>query len=469
MNRRLPSTPPTLPGFVFVRALGSGGFADVFCYEQDMPRRVVAVKVLLAELVNDDVRRMFRAEADLMAQLSSHPSILTVYQAGVAADGRPYLVMEYCSSTLAERYRSAPLPISEVLAIGVRIASAVEAAHRQGVLHRDIKPSNILTTAYGHPVLGDFGIAASVVEGERGSAGVSIPWSAPEVLAEDRASVASEVWSLGATVYSLLAGRSPFEAAGGSNGSAALIARIQKARFTPTGRADAPERLERVLARAMSRRPGDRQASALELLRDLQSVEEDLGLSQTPGDLEVEEWAAAPIVDPVERTRLAPAVPGAGAGAEPSGSAPAAGRRPDSRPGQRWASDDSAGVSSVPSRRRLGWGVAVAVAMLVGVIAAGAGVWLALGRDDPIPVVAELRADVEGTIVTFAWDDPGIDDREAFLVRVEGQDTPARRETVFAVPARAGDRLCATVRVTRDGRSGAPSAERCIDVEEPGG
>ncbi|UOE44621.1 serine/threonine-protein kinase [Agromyces larvae] len=466
MNRRLPSTPPTLPGFVFVRALGSGGFADVFCYEQDMPRRVVAVKVLLAELVNDEVRRMFRAEADLMAQLSSHPSILTVYQAGVAADGRPYLVMEYCSSTLAERYRSAPLPISEVLAIGVRISSAVEAAHRQGVLHRDIKPSNILTTAYGHPVLGDFGIAASVVEGEHGAAGVSIPWSAPEVLADDRASVASEVWSLGATVYSLLAGRSPFEVPGGANGSAALIARIEKARLNPTGRADVPERLEQVLARAMSRRPAERQASALELLRDLQAVEEELGLSQTPGDLEVQEWASAPLadpVDPVDRTRLAPA-------AEPG---EAGGRRAESRGARRWVSDGPAdasiGVPAPPSRRRLGWGVAAALAMLVGVIAAGAGFWLALGSDDPIPVVADLRADVDGTIVTFAWDDPGIDEREAFLVRVEGQDTPARRETALDVPARAGERLCATVRVTRDGRSGAPSAERCVEVEESGG
>ena len=131
VSRRLPSTPPNLPGFEFVRVLGSGGFADVFLYEQNMPRRLVAVKVLLAGVVNDDMRQMFQAEANLMAQLSSHPSILTVYQASVAADGRPYLVMEYCSASIGQRYRATQLPLAEVLSIGVRIASAVETAHRR--------------------------------------------------------------------------------------------------------------------------------------------------------------------------------------------------------------------------------------------------------------------------------------------------------------------------------------------------
>jgi serine/threonine protein kinase len=92
--RRLPSQPPVLPGFSHVHVLGSGGFADVFLYEQNMPRRQVAVKVMLSEVVNDQVRQMFQAEANLMAQLSSHPSILTVYEASVSSDGRPYLVME---------------------------------------------------------------------------------------------------------------------------------------------------------------------------------------------------------------------------------------------------------------------------------------------------------------------------------------------------------------------------------------
>ena len=126
MGRRLPSQPPTLPGFSFVRILGSGGFADVFLYEQDSPRRQVAVKVMLSEYVNNHVRQMFAAEADLMAQLSAHPSILTVYQSGVAGDGRPYLVMELCSQTLGMGYRNNRLSAAPPILMPTRNASAAE-------------------------------------------------------------------------------------------------------------------------------------------------------------------------------------------------------------------------------------------------------------------------------------------------------------------------------------------------------
>ena len=103
---RAPSTPPELPGYTVQRLIGLGGFADVFLYRQHLPARDVAVKVLLAPTLDDDVRARFVTEANLMAQLSHHPAIVTVHHAGFAKDGRPYLVMEYCSQPgLAERYR----------------------------------------------------------------------------------------------------------------------------------------------------------------------------------------------------------------------------------------------------------------------------------------------------------------------------------------------------------------------------
>ena len=100
MTRRLPSAPPLLPGLDYVRPLGSGGFADVFLYQQDMPRRQVAVKVLPIGERDPDLLRMFNAEADVLAHLSAHPAIVTVYQAGISADGRPYIVMEFCPGSL---------------------------------------------------------------------------------------------------------------------------------------------------------------------------------------------------------------------------------------------------------------------------------------------------------------------------------------------------------------------------------
>ncbi|MGV3732513.1 MAG: serine/threonine-protein kinase, partial [Microcella sp.] len=325
MARRRPSDPPVLPGFSHVRLLGSGGFADVFLYEQNMPRRQVAVKVMLADVVTEHVRQMFQVEANLMAQLSSHPGILTVYQASISADGRPYLVMELCSSQLAARYRAERIPVAEVLRIGVQIGSAVETAHRSAVLHRDIKPSNILTTVYGHPVLSDFGIASTLSAAENAeSVGLSIPWSAPEVLLDETAgTVASEVWSLAATVYTLLAGRSPFEVLDGSNASADLIGRIARAKVPPIDRDDVPASLQAVLRRAMSREPGKRQQSALELVRDLQRIEAELGLVATQADVAMDDWALASIGDPGDRTIVRAVAPRA-----PSRPSP---RRPASR------------------------------------------------------------------------------------------------------------------------------------------
>ncbi|OYC94958.1 serine/threonine-protein kinase [Microbacterium sp. Yaish 1] len=297
MASRLPSAPPGLAGFTYVRPLGTGGFADVFLFEQNLPRRPVAVKVLLEDIVDESLLRMFNAEADVMARLSSHPSILTIYEASISSDGRPYIVMEYCPTSLTNRYRREVIPVAEVLQLGVKIGSALETAHRSGLLHRDIKPSNILITTFGTPVLSDFGIAAAISgrsDGEEVFA-MSVPWSAPEIIDERvSGSVAAEVWGLGATLYSLLAGRSPFERAGsGQNSREQLKSRIRKAAYTPIGRADVPERLEQVLARAMSRDPGARHATAADLAHDLQLVQHELGLPHTPMEVAVDEWAAA--------------------------------------------------------------------------------------------------------------------------------------------------------------------------------
>ena len=299
MGRRLPSAPPVLSGYTYVRPLGTGGFADVFLFEQNMPRRSVAVKVLLQDIVDDDVLRSFNAEADVMARLSSHPSILTVYNASISADGRPYLVMEFCPGSYSARERAKPLPVATVLNVAVRIAGALETAHRSKVLHRDIKPSNILTTTFGGPVLGDFGIAASLAGGASSAGGelfaMSLPWSAPEVVDErTTGTVATEVWSFGATLYSLLADRAPFELAVGSNGSRAqLKQRINRAKYTSIGRADVPASLESLLARMMSRDPAARQASLLECAHDLQRVERELGLPFTALEVADEAWASA--------------------------------------------------------------------------------------------------------------------------------------------------------------------------------
>jgi eukaryotic-like serine/threonine-protein kinase len=292
---RLPASAPILAGFTYLRPLGSGGFADVFLYEQNLPRRQVAVKVLPTEVRDLAVRRMFHAEADSLARLSAHPSILTIHQASVAPDGRPYFVTEYCPASLGERYRRELIGVPEALAVGVKMACALETAHRFGLLHRDVKPSNLLITEFGAPVLSDFGIATSLTTDNRADIfAMSVPWSAPEIIAGTTAgSVGSEVWALGATIYSLLAGRSPFERAAGQNSVEQLKQRIAKAAYPQIGRADLPATAEGVIAAALRRDPAQRPASALEFAQALQSAQRECGLLETPLELATNGWEAS--------------------------------------------------------------------------------------------------------------------------------------------------------------------------------
>ncbi|MEZ5129833.1 MAG: serine/threonine-protein kinase [Micropruina glycogenica] len=226
----MPQLPaPTIAGLTYERRLGAGGYADVYLYQQALPARRVAVKVLRDSDLASGVVQRFRSEANAMALLE-HPHIVPVYATGSTTDGRPYLVMMYDPrASLAERVKHERLGVAEALRIGIQLASAVETAHRAGLLHRDIKPANVLTSQYGTPGLTDFGIAAEVSEADDDDTGVSVPWSPPEVLyVTAPASARSDVYSLAATVWHLLVGRSPFEQPGRDNSHYALMKRIRE-------------------------------------------------------------------------------------------------------------------------------------------------------------------------------------------------------------------------------------------------
>lgn len=298
--RRSPSQPPELPGYTFVKLLGSGGFSDVFLYDQKLPRRRVAVKVLLTEELTAANRAAFVAEANLMAQLSAHPYIVTIYQADVAGDARPYFVMEYCSGpSLAERYKRETFAVADALRTGVRLSSAVATAHAAGILHRDIKPGNVLSNDYGWPALTDFGISSALDDdfpshttttlselsdtGTSGqSIGMSVPWSPPEMFEDDpEPDVRSDVFSLAATIWTILAGQTPFEVRGRSNGTLDLIGRIERGAITPMDRDDVPRSLLAVLQKGMATDRADRFATAVDFARALQRVELELGYAPT--------------------------------------------------------------------------------------------------------------------------------------------------------------------------------------------
>lgn len=345
-SKRPIAPPPPIPGFTYISLLGSGGFSDVYLYEQDRPRRKVAVKVLLSDLKTEGARRRFESEANLMAQLSSHPYIVTIYEAEVTDAGHSYLAMEYCSRpSLDVRYRRQRFSVDEVLAVGIQVASAVETAHRAGIAHRDIKPANILVTDYNRPALTDFGISGTLGDTADEDAGMSIPWSPPEQFSDGPVDgIMVDVWALGATLYTLLAGRSPFVMPGTDNSQRELISRITNSPLPRLGRADVPDSLERALSTAMAKSAASRYSSAHAFALALQRIQAELNLSVTPFEVLEEQHQddnhpddgfeetrvrSIAAIDP-ERTGSAPTFPartrpqGPGNGAPPSGFPPSA-------------------------------------------------------------------------------------------------------------------------------------------------
>lgn len=463
MSRRPPAVPPDLPGFTPVRHLGSGGFADVYLYSEQLLGRQVAVKVLLSDKLGADAIDHFTNEANLMAQLSNHPSIVSVHTAGVSDDGRPYLVMEYCSRpNLQARYRAARFSQAEALRIGIQIAGAVETVHRAGVLHRDIKPANILVTDYGRPALTDFGIAATASSSTQ--TGMSVPWAPPEALAADgRSDERSDVYSLAATLYTLLAGRTPFELPGASNTSVDLMGRVQAMPLPPIGRPDVSPSFERALATAMAKDPAHRYASALEFARALQRVQIESGMQPTAVDVmeDAPEPAAFDPDDNATRIRSVSTIDAQGEGiSRPTAPLPSPGAdtigappRPRFNPAPLAVPDappvDDTALRSplvrepAPAREvarpRRWWPFAipagVAVLAVVWLVVSGLGATSLPGPgpttagptvapQDPVPtgavpMVEELTGTVEKGRATFTWVNPEPLDGDVYLWRLD--------------------------------------------------
>jgi Protein kinase domain len=208
------SAPPHIAGLAEWRPLATGGFSMVWQARQESLNRLVAVKVDDRKLTSESERRRFLREAGAAGRMSGHPGIVTVHDAGILPDNRPYLVMELCpggslSKWLKPEERKTQERVREV---GVRIADALAAAHARGVLHRDVKPANILIDAYDNPGLADFGLAIIPEPGSELSETLEAltPAYAPrEVIYGEAPTEASDVYSLAATLYALLAGRAP--------------------------------------------------------------------------------------------------------------------------------------------------------------------------------------------------------------------------------------------------------------------
>ena len=279
----MPVLPPTIPGLTYKGFIGSGGFADVYLYESASPVRNVAVKVLHDKNLSQQWVRRFAVEANTMAALE-HPYIVRVHSSGLTADGRPYIEMAYYpDESLAQAVAKEPLPVAEVLRIGVQLASAIAAAHQVGLMHRDIKPANVLVDKFGDPALTDFGIASHIHEADPNDSSLSVPWAPPEaIFANAPLDRRCDIYSLAATMWHLLVGHSPFELPGGDNKPTSMMVRVRDLTAPSTGRGDVPESLERLLRQALAKDPRLRPSTADDFARALNAIEEELRLRPTP-------------------------------------------------------------------------------------------------------------------------------------------------------------------------------------------
>lgn len=202
---------PAVPGLSGLSVLARGGYATIYRATQDWVGREVAVKVENRTLDSERDQRRFLREARAAGQMSSHPYVVDLYDAGVTEDQHPYMIMELCDGSYHERLKAAPLTPYETRDVGVKIADALAEAHLAGVLHRDVKPANLLISRWGQPQLADFGLAV-LAETRETSITLEVltpAYAPPETFRHGPPTAAVDVYGLCATLYAMLAGRPP--------------------------------------------------------------------------------------------------------------------------------------------------------------------------------------------------------------------------------------------------------------------
>ena len=286
----------TISHYRILELLGSGGMGQVFRAEDTRLGRQVAIKFLSSDLARDPAAlERFQREARSASALN-HPNICTVYDLG-AQNGRPYLVMEVLEGqTLRERIAGRPLPIDSVLEFGAQIADGLDAAHLRGIVHRDIKSANIFITARGQAKILDFGlakqgatrrIADAVGPGNStmalttdnllltspGSAMGTITYMSPEQARGEELDARTDLFSLGAVLYEMATGRTPF------NGSTSAIVFDEILNRTPVSPSslnpDVPPKLEEIIGKALEKDRDLRYQTAAELRADLKRLKRD--------------------------------------------------------------------------------------------------------------------------------------------------------------------------------------------------
>jgi serine/threonine protein kinase/tetratricopeptide (TPR) repeat protein len=273
----------TLGRYRVLEKIGRGGMGEVFLAEDTSLHRRVALKFLPPEMQQDaEALKRFVREARSAAALD-HPYICHINEVA-EAEGGEFIVMEYVEGqSLRGRIEQGPLPLEEVLQVGIETAEALEAAHGKGIVHRDIKPENIMLTKTGHAKVMDFGLAKQVgppAEAEIGGPTLTLltsegatmgtpAYMSPEQLRGQPADARSDIWALGVTLYEMASGARPFQGQSGFEVSSAILNKPPQP-LPPA----VPAELGAVISRCLEKDPDKRYQRAEDLRAALEAVRE---------------------------------------------------------------------------------------------------------------------------------------------------------------------------------------------------
>jgi serine/threonine protein kinase len=260
--------------YTILEEISGGGMAVVYKARCTLLNRIVAIKVLKSEFASDeDFVRRFRREAQAAASLS-HPNIVSIYDVG-QEDGLHYIVMEYVEGkTLKELIKQkAPIPLTEVIEMGIQICDALECAHKNKIVHRDIKSQNIMITSDGRIKVTDFGIARATGGAtitNTGNIFGSVQYFSPEQARSDTVDERSDLYSVGIVLYEAFTGQLPFN---GQTPVAIALKQIQeKPEYITNIIPGFPEQLEWIVQKCLDKSPDDRYQNAKMLKNDLMSA-----------------------------------------------------------------------------------------------------------------------------------------------------------------------------------------------------
>ena len=266
-------------GFGDLRLLDSAGPVSLYAARELETGRAVSLKVL-DEHAPDFVREALDREADRLALVDTHPHVVTFYRHATLDDGRRALVLEASTGSAAAAAHAGQLSVPVAVAIGLKVAGALETVHRAGLVHCAVQPRSILLSEFDEPLLADFGAAVAVGQSTVVAVHETGPHLAPELLLGDAPTPATDVYELSATLYELLAGRAAFRAYDGES-PAAISLRILAGGVRPLVAPEIPLELSDLLVWGMSADPAERPPGAAWLAEELSRLEHKQGWPRT--------------------------------------------------------------------------------------------------------------------------------------------------------------------------------------------